>query len=78
MTNDPNPSPMGTPEWTPEQIAAFNAAEDKRDMDRDEFGRFIVSKGWTVGGEFSGQAIQPKNQLGSLNEQLDSSEADDE
>jgi|LakMenEpi13Sep09_1017268.scaffolds.fasta_scaffold14414_1 hypothetical protein len=78
MTNDPNPSPMGTSEWTPEQWEAFDKAETEREQSHDLFGRIVSENGWGVGGDVDAIHSEPDDNHGSINEQLDSSEVDDE
>lgn len=36
MTNDPNPSPIGTPEWTPEEWESVDKAETAKEKTWDE------------------------------------------
>jgi len=71
-------SPLGTPEWTPEQWEAFDKAETAKETTWDDSARIVRENGWTVGGESSTPTIKPESDHRSINEQIDGKETDDE
>ena len=71
-------SPLGTRERTPERWEAFDQAETEREQSQDLFGRIVTEPGWGVGGDADEIHSESDDNLGSINEQLDSIEADDE
>ena len=51
MSDEIFKSPLGTPEWTPEQWEAFAKAETEREQSHDLFGRIVTEPGSGVGGD---------------------------
>lgn len=75
MLNEKSEDEKKPTNWTPEQIAAFNAAEDERDKDRDELGRIFIENGWTVGGESASDSTDDSDENSDEGEDADSDKA---
>jgi hypothetical protein len=68
-------TPLGGPDWTPEQWEAFDKAETEKEKSHDEFAKIVHENNWGVGGESDSELNSDSDENSDEGEDADSDKA---